>query len=236
MERVPVHMQKSSVVLVLSLALCFAGRDAQVNEPCLDVPASFIQHVQAMLSDSTDLFQGAYPPATPLTCELLGMLREELKDDSARYCFERLSRRYWSVDPHARTTHTYIQRYISFPLAMAAVAHWNEDHRLLGLKALQDYRHMRPMVCTTTEGNTKLELQDRAAVRYLTNVLETTPLWIAGSENSTIHDIFIREVVATLDLFTGQHHETTGDQRMRMDMNEERIGQAIADWRKWLNE
>ena len=94
---------------------------------------------------------------------------------------------------------------------------------------------MRPLVCTTKEGHARLLRQDSAAVRYLIQVLETTPLGISGSENSTIHDIYIREVVGTLDLFTGQHHDATGDQRMRMDMGEQRLAMALADWRKWLN-
>jgi hypothetical protein len=212
------------------------GSAQEVERPCTNVPEAFVVYVNAVLSDSTDLFQGAYPPATPLTCEILGMLQNELKDDSARYCFERLSMRYWNVDPHARITHRYIERRMSFPLAMAIAAHWNEDHRIRALHELQAYRRSRPMVCTTKEGSAELEEQDRAAVRYLIEVVETIPIFIGGSENSTIHDRYMRTVMETLDLFTGQAHEITGDQRMRVDMSEQRVAEAIADWRNWLDE
>lgn len=223
------------LAVILPILFACANAEALQEEPCDQVPGAFVTYVTRTLTDSTDLFRGAYPPATPLTCELLGMLQEELKDDSARHCFEQFSRKYWSEDPHATVTHTYIARHLSFPLAMSAVAHWNEDQRIRGLRELMDYRRMRPLVCTTKEGNAQLLRQDSAAVRYLIRVLETTPLGISGSENSTIHDIYIREVMGTLDLFTGQHHDTTGDQRMRMDMGEHRLAQAMADWRKWLN-
>lgn len=236
---VPDNMRAFLALLVPAFAMLFAcaaepASALEQDSTCTNVPAAFAQYVRATLSDSTDLFQGAYPPATPLTCELLVMLQEELKDDSARYCFERLSRRYWMEDSGARVTHAYIKRHMSFPLAMAATAHWNEDHRIWGLQELQSYRHSRPQVCATKERYVQLEEQDSAAVRYLIRVLETTPLFIPGSENSTIHGIYIMEVMRTLDLFTGQTHEPHGDMRRALDMSEPRFQQALADWRSWL--
>lgn len=206
------------------------------QDPCPQVPRAFAQYVTRTLTDSTGMFKGDFPPVTPLSCELLGFLQEELKDDSARYCFERFARQYWNEDPHARTTHTYIRRHLSFSLAMAATAHWFADTRIEGLKELLDYRRARPQVCATRDAYEHLQRQDSAAVRYLIRVLETTPLWIPGSENSTIHSIYITEVVLTLDRFTGQQHSTTGDMHRRFDMSDERVRQALADWRKWLEQ
>ena len=221
--------------LLLPILFACANAELPQEQPCGQVPETFVAYARRTLTDSTGMFKDFYPPVTPLSCELLGMLQEELKDDSARYHFERFARRYWTEDPHATRTHAYIKRHLSFPLAMAATAHWYADTRIEGLRELQEYRRMRPLVCTTKEGHARLLRQDSAAVRYLIQVLETTPLGISGSENSTIHDIYIREVVGTLDLFTGQHHDATGDQRMRMDMGEQRLAMALADWRKWLN-
>lgn len=201
---------------------------------CPNVPPEVVEHMRRVLTDSTDLFRGAYPPATPLNCALLEGLQKALQDDSVRYCFERLSRKYWSEDAAARITFTYIDRHLDFNLAIAAAAHWNEDHRIRGLRALQDYRRMRPMVCSTKDHYAELEEQDRQAVRYLLRVLETTPLFIPGSENATIHGMYMVEVMRALDLFTGQQHPTTGDQRMTLDMSESRLERAMADWRKWL--
>lgn len=220
---------------LLPLLACSLGSPEQSDE-CSTVPAAFEAYVTRTLSDSTDLFQGAYPMAAPLTCELLGMVREELEDDSARYCFERLSRRFWDEDPHARVTHAFIERHRSFALAIAAAAHWNEDHRIRGLMALREYRRIRPMVCTTKEGNDRLLRQDSAAVRYLLRVVESTPLRISGSENATIHSSYMREVMATLDLFTGQDHQTSDAEDLRIHRSEASVQQAAKDWRNWLVE
>lgn len=119
---------------------------------------------------------------------------------------------------------------------MAATAHWNEDQRIWGLQELQEYRRMRPLVCTTKEGSAVLEQQDRAAVHYLIRVVETTPIWIGGSENSSIHDIYMRTVMETLDIFTGQSHGFIEGQRIPMDKSDDLVQRALNEWRNWLDE
>lgn len=222
--------------LILPLMLTSIPKGPAQQDPCAELTRSFITYVDRVLTDSTDLFKGDFPPVTPLPCELLGMLQQELNDDSARYCFERFSRKYWSEDPHARLTHSYLRRHLSFPLAMAATEHWFADTRIEGLRELQGYRRMRPLVCTTKEGNAHLERQDRSAVRYLLRVLETTPMAIAGSENATIHAIYIRSVMETLDLFTGQDHQTGEAMSLRIHRSEASVQQAMKDWRNWLGQ
>jgi hypothetical protein len=224
------------ILPVLLLPILFACANAEVpqEELCDQVPETFAAYIARTLTDSTGMFKDFYPPVTPLSCVLLGLLQEELKNDSVRYHFERFAQRYWSEDPHAMGTHVYIKRHLNFPLAMAAAAHWYADTRIEGLRELQEYRRLRPLVCTTKEGSAKLDQQDRAAVHYLIRVLETTPLGINGSENSTIHDIYMREVMATLDLFTGQKHLSTADGQVYLVMPERELQQAIAEWRTWL--
>lgn len=222
-----------TAILLGTLTACATDTTAK-GDTCDAVPPAFIAYVTRTLTDSTGMFKDFYPPVTSLNCELHVMLQEELKDDSARYHFERFSRRYWREDPHAYRSHAYIRRHLSFPLAMAATAHWFVDTRIEGLRALQDHRRMRPMVCTTKEGSAQLEQQDRAAVRYLIRVMETTPLGISGSENSTIHSIYMREVIAALDLFTGRSHLSRGDGQVYLEMREKELQQAITDWRTWL--
>lgn len=221
--------------LLLPILFACANAELPQEQPCGQVPETFVAYARRTLTDSTGMFKDFYPPVTPLSCELLGMLHVELKDDSARYHFERFSRRYWREDPHATRTHAYIKRHLSFPLAMAATAHWYADTRIEGLRELQEYRRMRPLVCTTKEGTANLELQDRVAVRYLVQVMETTPMHITGSENATIHSIYMREVMATLDLFTGQSHMTKPEEDMRIHRSEAGVQHAITDWRKWLS-
>lgn len=200
---------------------------------CGKVPASFTRYVQGTLSDTTGRFFNDYPDPTPLTCELLVMLQEELKDDSVRYHFEHLHQRY--ADPRAGAAFTYIKRHNDFALAMALTTHWNPDTRIEAVEAVNNYRRIRPMVCATRDHYALLEEQDRQAVRYLIRVLETTPMYINGSENATIHGIYMQTVIAALDRFTGQEHSTTGDMRRTLDMTEVRLQQALTDWRKWLD-
>lgn len=233
--RVRIHMRSVPSLLLLPILACGPENAAQLDT-CADVPASFVAQVHRVLTDSTGMFKHDFPRVTPLSCELLGLLQEELSDDSARYYFDRFSRKYWSEDPHATRTHAYIKRHLSFPLAMAATAHWYADARIEGLRELQEYRRMRPLVCTTKEGYAQLERQDRAAVRYLLRVMEITPMGITGSENATIHDIYMREVMHTLDLFTGQDHHTSVAMHLRVNRSEAGIQQAIRDWHNWLGE
>lgn len=228
-------MRATHFLLLVPILAC-AQDDPTGQDPCVQVPAEFSTYAEHVLTDSTGMFKHDYPPVTPLSCELLGMLQEELKDDSARYFFERFSRKHWNEEPHAHRTHAYIRRHLSFPLAMAATAHWFADTRIEGLRELQEYRRMRPLVCTTKAGNAKLELQDRAAVSYLLRVLMTTPMGINGSENSTIHDIYMREAMLALDLFTGQSHLTGHELQIGPPRGEAEVQQAMKEWRKWLGE
>ncbi len=229
-RRVPGH--ELTAMLTAFLVGCSSSAVASQDITCSEVSASFAQHVERTLSDTTGRFFNDFPTPTPLTCELQGMLHEELKDDSLHYHFEHLHQRY--NDPRATSAFAFIARHDHFHLAIALIAHWNPDTRIEALRAVQDYRRIRPLVCTNTEGFAQLQRQDRAAVRYLIRVLESTPLFIPGSENATIHSVYMSEIIRTLDVFTGQAHDTTGDMRMRFDMPEARLQQALSDWRNWL--
>ena len=223
---------------VLAIALCATGvacaQVPQAIDGCEGLGPEFIEQVRNVLSDTTGRFFNDYPDPTPLTCELLGMLQDELKDDSVRYHLEHLHQRY--DDPRAVAAFTFIERHTDFALAMALTTHWNPDTRIEAVQAVSNYRRIRPMVCATKEHYAQLERQDRAAVRYFIRLLETTPRSLVGGENVVIHGVYMGEVVRTLDLFTGQAHDTTGDMRMTFDMPEARMQQALADWRKWLDQ
>ena len=128
----------------------------------------------------------------------------------------------------------YIDRHLDFHLAIACTGHFFCDIRIMGLKKLYDYRRMRPMVCATQAHYIQLEKQDKQAVRYLIHVLENTPWSIMGSENATIHGVYIREIAKTLDLFTGHEHVDPKDLRHNLPLTDEKLRDAVGDWRKWL--
>ena len=226
-------MRYSPLLLLMSSCFAFVACGQEPTESAITCDA-LAARVEWNLADTTGRFFNDYPKPTPLTCELLLGLDSAMKDDSVRYQFEHLHQRYG--DPRAGAAFTYIRRHIDFDLSIALTTHWNPDTRIEAVRAVRNYRRIRPMVCATKDWYAHLEKQDRAAVRYFIRVVETTPLFISGSENSTIHSIYMREVMETLDLFTGQTHVTTGDQRMRVDMSEKQLAQAMMDWRNWLKE
>lgn len=226
-------MKPMYYVFLLPLLAC-APEEPAGQDTCAEVPVEFREHVKQVLSDTTGRFFNDYPEPTPLTCELLAMLHEEMQDDSVRYHFEHLHQRYG--DARASAAFAYIKRHNHFHLAIALATHWNPDTRIEAIRAVHNYRRIRPMVCATREHYAQLERQDRAAVRYLLRVLETTPRSINGSENSTIHDIYMQAVMETLDLFTGQSHMTKPEEDLRIHRSEASVQQAIKDWRKWLEQ
>lgn len=216
------------------LTSCAALTGCAQDSGCDDLPAGFPRQVSNVLSDTSGRFFNDYPKPTPLTCELLTMLHEAMQDDSVGYHFEHIHQRYG--DPRASATLAYIGRHIDFPLAMALTTHWNPDTRIEAVNEVEHYRRIRPLVCATKEHYDRLERQDRAAVRYFIRVMETTPLHINGSENATIHGIYMRQVMQALDRFTGQDHQTSEPMDLRLHRSEAGVQQAIADWREWLKE
>lgn len=219
--------------MLVALITCAPSARAQ-QSGCAGVPDEFMDHLRASLSDSLDRFKHDYPPVTPLTCELLILIHDAQNDDSLSHHIEHLHGRYG--DLRASKAFSYIERQKDFLLPVALLTHWNPDVRIGALRALQEYRRLRPLVCTTQEGNAKLESQDRAAVRYLIRVLETTPLGINGSENSTIHDIYMRTVMEALDLFTGHDPRKGPDSMINVPRTGPELQQAMQGWRKWLEE
>ena len=200
---------------------------------CASVPKAFVTNVYHVLADSANMFP-EYPAVAPFTCDLLKGLQDALVDDSVRYHFEHLSQRYWLTDPHYHNVERFIDRHLDFHLAIACTGHFFADVRIMGLKKLYDYRRRRPQVCATKEHYVRLEQQDRQAVRYLIHVLENTPWSIPGSENATIHGVYITEIVQTLDLFTGQYHPGPQDTKRWQTIPEANLRAALNDWRKWL--
>lgn len=232
---------KTALIALLLLTACMPeeGSSQQPTRPTAvidreGVSEVFVEHVHDVLADSSGMFKGDYPDAAPITCELLEGLDKAMKDDSVRYHFEHLSQRYWARDTHYHDVERYIKRHMDFHLSIAASAHFFGDIRIMGLRELYNYRRRRPQVCATRDHYAELEKQDRQAVRYLLTVLETTPLFIPGSENSTIHGVYIGEVVRTLDLFTGQNHFTQESGQLSVSFTNEGITKALPEWKGWL--
>ena len=217
-------------ISLLSWSLVGCGQEAQKAEdgPCATVSPAFSVHVQQVLSDTTGRFFHDYPAPAPLPCELLQGLEEAMTDDSVRYHFEHLAQRY--DDPRASSAFAFIRRHNDFHIAMALTSHWNPDVRIEGVKAVYNYRRVRPMVCATQSWYAQLEKQDRQAMRYFVQVLESTPWVINGSENATIHGVFIGQVLHTLDLFAGTDYCPVDPSRIAVEFTDQGIREALVKW------
>lgn len=192
-------------VALASLLLTSCSDTGPQGTDCPTVDRSFAEHAQATLRDTTDLFKGAYPLAPALTCPILIGLQAELQDDSAAYHYDRMGMAYWPQHVAYGAAIGYFERHHDAYALLAVSTHWNHDQKIHALRAYQRLVRLRPLICTTKEGQERLERQDTDALRFLLDALESTPLRISGSENATIHGVYMRELMITLDLLTGEH-------------------------------
>lgn len=200
--------------------------------PCIGLDSALALRDQAILRDTSDLFQGAYPEAPPLTCPILLGLQRELQDDSARYHYERLSMAYWPQHPVWSESIRYFERHFNYYALLATSTHWNHDQKIGALRAYQQLIRMRPMSCTTKAGYEALEAQDEDALLFLIQVLEGNPLGISGSENSTIHGVYMYTLMQTLDVLTKEH--ALKDRTDLRGLNDLQYEQMTLVWRSHL--
>ena len=222
------------LVFVMLACVACAQEPTSPSSECDGIRDGFAVHLQEVLSDTTGRFSVDYPKPIALTCELLQGLEVAMKDDSVRYHFERLHQRY--SDPRPSAAFSYIQRHNDFHLAIALTTHWNADVRVDAVKAVGEYRRIRQMVCAPRDHHALLENQDHQAVGYFILVLENTPWVIAGSENSTIHGIYISWILCTLDLFTGTTLFPEDKSRLGVDNTHAAIRDALMKWKTFAPE
>lgn len=172
----------------------------------------FEQYAQSILEDtSKDMKEYPKPPA--LTRAVLIGLKEELKDDSAKNYFDHLSlKNFKSHLDYAEALKYYKEHRLTYCI-LSLTVHWNADVRVYSLTALNWLVSLRPLICTTKAGYDKLKKDDKACLAFLIYVLESTPLFISGSENATIHGIYISNITWMLDLLTKEN--ITGKKSLR---------------------
>ncbi len=222
------------IAVVLLCISCSFGNGPATDPvaPCAGLDTALARRHQAVLRDTSDLFQGAYPHAPALTCPILLGLQEELKVDSARYHFERLSMAYWQQHPVWTESIRYFERHFNYYALLATSTHWNHDRKIDALKAYQQLIGSRPQICTTKAGYDALEAQDDDALRFLIHVLEGNPLVIPGSENSAIHGVYMFSLMRTLDLLTKE--DALKDRTDLSGLNDLQYEQMTLVWRSHL--
>lgn len=71
---------------------------------------------------------------------------------------------------------------------------------------------------------------DKIATEFLVYLLESNPIFISGSENSTIHSYYISNILWNLDLLT---HENIAEKRAVRDWykNDLQFETAVLQWK-----
>lgn len=159
----------------------------------------FLYNVKQVLSDSLRKWD-EYPAPPMLTDEVVAGLKEELKDDTRRrifFLFGNQDNRYVFED-----TLKWLQGNHAVFSLLALSIHRNPDTRVMAVRQLWERIRMRPMVCTTKEGYRRLVTEDKLVLRFMVYLLENIPYSIAGSENATIHDIYMNYVLWNADLLS----------------------------------
>jgi hypothetical protein len=192
-------------IFIISLSILAANKCvAQQQQYCINFP-SFKNYIFNILNDSNN-YWSQYPKPPKLTdTVLLGMEKEIIADDSAKYYLEQLSfNKYkWAVDYW--NAFEYINKMDYGYSLLALTVHWNPDVRVGAIVHINEKLRLRPLVNSKKMKNGEWKKYDTTAIQFLINVIESNPLFISGSENATIHRNYITNIFWCLDLLTGEH-------------------------------
>jgi hypothetical protein len=213
-------MGKISIVIAFLFPFSISGQETDSNL-CFRV-----------MHDPIHAF-GDYPSPPELSSELFADVMHELSQDSARYYFSCLSRdsMFKTRTPHEPLEWFFNHRHHG--LLMACVSHWNPDIRIKAVRKLAYWKMIRPMICTTREQYEKMEQQDMIIFKHLIFVFDSNPLSIPGSENSTLHHIFMKELLIAIDYYSGEKilQQMSAE---KMLLNEPSLSQAMLKWKSHL--
>lgn len=166
---------------------------------------TFKNYIFHIVEDSTNSWSEYPKPPKVTDSVLVGMQKEIITDDSARYYLEQLSfKNYkWAVD--YENAFKYINRMDYGYSLLVLTAHWNPDLRLFALVQLNKKLSLRPLVNSRKMRNGAWRRYDKIGIEFLVYLLESNPLFINGSENATIHGNYISNILWNLDLLTGEN-------------------------------
>lgn len=158
-----------------------------------------------ILQDSAN-FWVEYPTPPSVTDDvLLGMENEIYADDSAKFYLEKLSSEKFKSAIDYENAFCYFNKMDYSYSLLALTAHWNPDLRVMALRHLNEKFAIRPLVNSHKMKNGEWKKYDLTAIEFLLYLLQSNPLFISGSENSTIHGIYISNIVWNLDLLTHEN-------------------------------
>lgn len=216
-----------AIILLLFLQTC----KSQVNEKD-SANVSFNKYIKSILEDSTNQWK-EYPKPPPLTDDVLTGLRGELKNDSTRYYFEQLSVAKFKSHQSYKNALSFFEKNQNSYSIVAVTAHWNPDARISALMSLNYLFKLRPLICTNRERFKQLEHDDQVHIKFFLYLLGNNPLFINGSENATIHSVYITNILWNLDLLTSEKI-VDGKNLNEWYKNDLQFESAVLKWKKHL--
>lgn len=192
-------MKKLIAVLIL-LTACRTDvppthPSTETSESECEIENTFIQNAQTHLLVERDRWKDYPTPPLP-TCEVYRGLQIELTDPELAALFEKFSK-----DQHQRLEALPKLKMRNAVFALLALSvHGNPDIRVYATRNLRDIMATKALTNFSAEGLVAFEAKEREVFRFLLHVMEKTPHAISGSENSTIHGIYVSNLASTLDL------------------------------------
>ncbi len=199
---------------------------------CTNFPG-FKNYVFGIVEDSSDYWSEYPKPPRVTDSVLMYMEREITGDDSAKLYLEKLSFAKYKSSIDQENTFSYFNRMGYDYSLLVLTAHWNPDIREYAVMHLNKKLAARPLVNSRKMKNGEWERFDKIAAGFLLYLLESNPLFINGSENATIHGIYISNIIWNLDILT---HKNTVQKRSFNEWykNDKQFKQAILKWKECL--
>lgn len=216
------------IPFLLFALLTFQACQSQEVKPT-QVSPEFRKFVNDVLIDTVG-FTREFPKPPAVTDEVLVELQREFKDDSTKYYFEQLSNKNLRIRRDYEKPLKYLGNYHHTITLLALSVHSDPDIRVSALKALNSAIKIRVMVCAQKETYDQFDKDDVVITHFLLHVLESNPLFIAGSENATIHQIYITSILHVLDLATKENIVNGEDLRVWYK-NDLQYEQAVLQWK-----
>lgn len=174
-----------------------------------------------------------FPRPPTLTDTLISGVQREFKlHDSARYYLDNLSYYIQRVLPHREQPEQnlyYFFRKDCFYTLLALTVHWDPDTRIYATRELHKLISLSMLRNDQKLKTGARQIEYIAARDFLIYVLENTPWTISGSENATIHEIYLLEILNCLHLLFGENPPYNGSQFFQYSDKE--IQNSINRWK-----
>jgi hypothetical protein len=185
--------------------------------------------VEAILVATTDRYWD-YPKPIVVTDSVLALMQDEFnRSDSLSLLFDEVSAANFKHLMKGERLIDYCWRHDLVGTLAALAVHSNPDVRIKAQQARLTRAGIGLLINDKKLRNGRRVEENRVSGRFFPEIMERTPHDIPGSENATIHDLYIRELMGNLDLLTGEFIFFGPDKQRRMG-NPAEVSKAMLRW------